>query len=98
MASAYYLYVDDLLIAQNGSVGDRADAPATDYRHKLASFSPANDSFDIVLQVANDAYAVGGMWEPVILGTYEQVYRFSRLLSAQSFFCFEVSLPYACSF
>ena len=82
MASAYRLYADGELIGGNGAFGDKANAPVSDYRPQLGHFTAETDSFDIILQVSNDAYAVGGMWEPVIFGTYEQASRFSGALSA----------------
>ena len=39
-ASAYRLYIDDGLIAQNGDLGDGADARASAYRPQLAAFTP----------------------------------------------------------
>ncbi len=71
MASAYCLYIDGKLIAANGSFGDRADARVSQYRPQYAEFMSDKDSFDIILQVTNDAYAVGGMWEPVMFGLAE---------------------------
>jgi hypothetical protein len=88
MASAYRLYVDDILIAQNGRFGDGTDAPVSDYRPQLPVFTPAGDSFDLVLQISNDAYAVGGMWEPVIFGTTAQVADFNKTLSSIGMFSF----------
>jgi signal transduction histidine kinase len=82
MASAYRLYADGELVGRNGAFGDKADAPVSDYRPQLSHFTAETDSFDIILQVSNDAYAVGGMWEPIVFGTYEQVSRFDSALSA----------------
>ncbi len=81
MASAYRLYVDEALVAQNGTFGDTAAAPAFAYRPQFTTFTPQTDSFDLVLQVSNDAYAVGGMWEPVIFGTAQQIVDFNDVLS-----------------
>ena len=81
MASVYRLYIDNKLVAQNGSFGDGANAPVSAYRPQLASFIPDQGSFDIILQVSNHAYAVGGMWEPIIFGRYEQVFAFDRTQS-----------------
>ncbi|MHB8074973.1 sensor histidine kinase [Desulfosporosinus fructosivorans] len=68
-------------MAQNGSFSDTEFAPASAYRTQLCGFTSESSSFDIVLQVENNAYGVGGMWEPVIFGTYEQVSLFNRLIS-----------------
>ena len=81
MASAYRLYMHGMIIAQNGYFGDDETAPSSAYRPQLAAFTPTRDSFDLVLQVSNDVYGLGGMWEPIIFGTYQQVTYFDRLLS-----------------
>ncbi len=97
MAGAYRLYAGNRLIAQNGSFGDSADAPAAAYRPQLASFVAESGSFDIILQVSNDAYAVGGMWEPIIFGTYERISAFDRVISSIGMFSFG-SLAVMCLF
>ncbi len=81
MASVYRLYMDDQLVAQNGSFGDTEFSPASSYSPQLAAFTPNTDNFDLVLQVENNAYGIGGMWEPIIFGTYEKVSVFDRLIS-----------------
>ena len=81
MATVYRLYIDDALIAQNGSFGDTASAPILGYRPLVAAFTSSGDSFDIILHIENHAYAMGGMYEPVIFGIYEQIESFDRLIS-----------------
>lgn len=74
-ASAYRLYVDDRLLAANGNFGDTADAPISGYRPRFAEFTCQTGDFDLVMQVSNHAYAVGGMWEPIRFGTLESMSR-----------------------
>jgi sensor histidine kinase YesM len=81
MGSVYRLYIDYSLVAQNGSFGDTESAPASAYRPQLAAFTPTKDSFDLILQVVNDTYAMGGMWEPIIFGTYKEVSVFDKMIS-----------------
>ncbi len=82
MATSYRLYIDDTLIAQSGSFGDSESAPASDYRPQLVSFTTKSDRFDVVLQVSNDFHGLGGMWQPIIFGTSQQVATFDRWLSS----------------
>ena len=96
-ASAYKLYIDDVLLAQNGAFGDSADASASAYRPQLAAFTPQSDSFNIILQISNDAYAVGGMWEPVIFGTYDQISSLHDALSDVGMFS-KGGLAFVCLF
>lgn len=81
MRNVFRLYVDGVLVAQNGSFGDESSAPASAYRPQLAAFTPITGSFDLVMLVGNDLYGTGGMLEPVMFGTYAQVAAFDRQLS-----------------
>jgi sensor histidine kinase YesM len=96
-ASAYRLYADDELIAENGTFGDTSDAPASEYRPQLGAFTAKADSFNIILQVSNHAYAGGGMWEPVLFGTYEQAAAFNAALSDVGMFSLG-GLAFVCLF
>lgn len=85
-ASAYRLYIDDLLVAQNGSIGDRSDAPVSAYRPQFSEFTPEKDSFDIILQVSNDAYAVGGMWDWIMFGPFEPMAKVNAAVKIVDYF------------
>lgn len=73
MGTAYRLYVNDKLIAYNGVVTSDAKSFKPDYRYRTASFTPQEKDFDIIVQVANFTYARGGIWEPLYLGTSQQI-------------------------
>lgn len=79
-SSAYRLYENEVLIAQNGSFGDDASAPMLAYQPQCVGFNPNSNSFDLIMQVSNYAYA-GGMYEPIIFGMYDQVAAFNSTLS-----------------
>lgn len=79
--NAYRLYVNNVLIAQNGRFGDDASAPASEYRPQLVSFIPDSSSFDLVMEVSGNFYGVGGMLEPIMFGTYTQITSYDRKLS-----------------
>ncbi|MEQ8176041.1 MAG: histidine kinase [Syntrophomonadaceae bacterium] len=74
-ASAYRFYIDDRLLAANGNFGDTADALISGYRPQFAEFTCQAGDFDLIMQVSNHAYAVGGMWEPIRFGTVESMSR-----------------------
>ena len=78
----YELYVDDILIAQNGRNGSQKDTKATFYEPQIATFTPKSESFEVVLQMKNDMLGVGGMWQPIIFGTSQQILTFDRQLSS----------------
>ncbi len=96
-ASAYRLYADEELLAQNGTFGDKANAPVSQYRPQVGAFTAEAETFNLILQISNNAYAAGGMWEPVIFGTYEQVTAFSSALSDVGMFSFG-GLAFICLF
>jgi hypothetical protein len=86
MASAYRLYIDNKLIASNGNFGDEANAAVSGYHPQLAEFNSENSNLDLVLQVSNNAYAVGGMWEPVVFGGYNSVAGIHNLVKFIGYF------------
>lgn len=81
MGGSYRLYVDEILIAKNGSFGDDETVAAGNYRPQHAEFISTSNSFDLVLQVSNDIYGIGGMWDSMIFGTKQQVEDYDKLLS-----------------
>ena len=97
MASAYRLYIDDKLVASNGNFGDNADAPASSYRPQFGVFSCEKNSFDIVLQISNNAYSVGGMWEPLLFGSEKSVTAINDLMKSAASFTLG-SLTFICLF
>jgi sensor histidine kinase YesM len=80
MATSYRLYIDNTLIAQNGNFRDSESAPASAYRPQLVTFTTKSDRFDIVLQVCNNFHGLGGMWQPILFGTGQQVTAYDRWL------------------
>lgn len=67
-STAYRLFVDDQLLAQNGQVSSSpADAQPYNQPRRI-TFRPVSDSFDILIQVSNFTYARGGLWYELYLG------------------------------
>lgn len=81
MTTVYRLYIDNALAVQNGSFGDNETAAVSAYPPRFTGFTPDDGNFDLILQIENNAYAFGGMRDPILFGTYEQVSDFDRLLS-----------------
>ncbi|MEN6391247.1 MAG: histidine kinase, partial [Syntrophomonas sp.] len=81
-ACAYRLYMDERLLAANGDFGDTADAPISGYRPQFAEFICEKGDFDLILQVSNHAYAVGGMWEPIRFGSIDAITRGNNAIKA----------------
>ena len=85
MAFDYCLYINDNLIAMNGNIdenmNDNKGIAASNHRPQEVEFTAISENFDLVLQVRNDIYGIGGMWDPIVFGTKQQVEDFDKLLS-----------------
>ena len=73
VGGGYRLYVKDTLAAQGGAFSDTEIASAGKHRPQLAYFTAPDSNFDIVLQVENHIYGLGGMWRPILFGTERQI-------------------------
>lgn len=71
--SAYTLYVDDVLVATNGTAAKTAAAEVGNLRPSKAVFTAPSDSFNIIIHVSNFNFAKGGIWSDVILGSAQSV-------------------------
>lgn len=75
-SSAFRLYVDEKLIAKNGSISSNASEEVGEYKPQTVYFSTPSDEFDIIIQVSNHQYARGGFWEPIHIGSQSQITSF----------------------
>ena len=69
VSTAYKLYIDGELLSTNGKVSVDENDFIPEYAPEVVTFKPIADEFDIILQVSNYAYARGGMWYPLYMGT-----------------------------
>ncbi|EIC20109.1 putative signal transduction protein with a C-terminal ATPase domain [Thiorhodovibrio frisius] len=67
-SSAYRLFVDDLLVAANGTPGTSVEEEQGQYRPLVAVFSVPDARFELLIQVSNHHYARGGFWADIFLG------------------------------
>lgn len=75
-SSAYRLYVDDKLVAQNGNISSTASEEVGEYKPQTVYFSAPSNEFDIIIQVSNHQYARGGFWCPIYIGSQSQITEF----------------------
>jgi methyl-accepting chemotaxis protein len=91
-ATAYRIYVNDKLIASNGTVSDNPDTAAAAHRPMTAFFSaePADDGniseFEIIAHVSNYSHRKGGLWESIRLGYYSDISSLRDLYLGLEFF------------
>ncbi len=73
-STAFDLYVDDVLLAQNGKVSrDKEGGAEVAYHPDSVRFIPRSVEFVITVHISNYVYARGGMWDAPTLGTREQI-------------------------
>ena len=75
--SAYRLWIDGRLMAQNGEVGtDRATSRA-EYLPAVVRFHPppGQDEVELVIQVSNYDFRLGGLWNSPLLGPEQRLER-----------------------
>ncbi|MGD9676923.1 MAG: sensor histidine kinase [Vulcanibacillus sp.] len=75
-SSAYRLYVDEKLVAQNGNISSTASEEVGEYKPQTVYFSAPSNEFDIIIQVSNHQYARGGFWSPMHMGSQSLITEF----------------------
>jgi diguanylate cyclase (GGDEF)-like protein len=75
MATSYRLFVNGQEVAFNGKPGVNRDTTLPQWRPRVATFTIDSPSIEILVHVANFSHIKGGMWEPISLGTAEQILR-----------------------
>ena len=73
--TAYRLWIDGRPAAENGLVGPSPEHFSPQYLPAIARFEAPAGPLEIVVQVANFAHRVGGMWNSPLLGTEEALDR-----------------------
>jgi len=68
-SSAYKLYVDDVLIGENGAVSDEQSYSMPEFDPAIYHYKTKRDYIDIVVQVSNFSHDKGGFWEPLYIGS-----------------------------
>lgn len=72
-STAYRLYIDDILMAENGKVSTAEEGSVPGYRPNSIQFIPLSEEFVITVHISNYVFARGGLWDAPILGTEEQI-------------------------
>ena len=75
MSNAYKLWIDDKLVATNGTVGSFQKANEPEYRSQVVTFVPTSHQVQLVVQVSNFYHYKGGIWHPIKMGEYASIQR-----------------------
>lgn len=77
--SAYKLWVNGKVVAENGVVGKDAEACLPQWRPQVVSFQGNTDTLSIVMQIANFHHSKGGCKEDIYLGESNMMLAKSKL-------------------
>jgi len=84
--TSYTLTVDGVRIASNGYVGNSSETSIPEYSHRLVYFTPRDKEINIVLHVSNFIHPFGGAFNPIFIGTTEQIMESYNIELAASMF------------
>ena len=84
--TSYTLTVDGVRIASNGYVGNSTETSVPEYSNRLVYFTPRDKEINIVLHVSNFIQPYGGLFNPIYIGTTEQVVQSYNIGLAVSMF------------
>ncbi|MBN1533785.1 MAG: response regulator, partial [Spirochaetes bacterium] len=73
MATAYRFYVNDTLVAWNGTVGATEEESRPQLLPKVAELVLPGDTVELILQVSNFHHRLGGPWFPILMGDEDQI-------------------------
>jgi len=73
IATAYKLWVNGELAAENGRVGDSRPGMTPRNVARIVTIRPSSEQLDLVIQVSNFVQRKGGLWKSIKLGTNEQI-------------------------
>ena len=72
-SSAYRIFINDKLIASNGTVSGTSAGEIGDYRPQLVFFNTPAEEFDITVQISNHRHSKGGFWNRILIGTADNI-------------------------
>ena len=85
-STAYDLYIDGALLAENGVVSIDKEHSVVEYHPDSVKFTPRSSEFVITVYISNYVYARGGLWDAPTLGTQEQIARMDRFVLERDLF------------
>lgn len=87
MYTAFRMYIDSILVAENGDVGPLPSGHTPQFLPKIASFRTSRSGeIDVIIQVSNFSDRKGGIWEVPLIGTTDEIVSGHSLALALEFF------------
>ncbi|MDD4518993.1 MAG: GGDEF domain-containing protein [Limnochordia bacterium] len=75
MGTAYKMWINGELIAENGVVADRKANMVPEYAPLTVHFVSLGETTEILVQISNFHHRRGGMWQPITLGNCATITR-----------------------
>lgn len=75
-ATSCEVFIDGTSMFKSGVAAKTKDETKPSYKPAIISFTPKNSIVEIVLQIANFHHKKGGQWEPLILGTEQNIRKY----------------------
>ncbi|HQO73062.1 MAG TPA: histidine kinase, partial [Sedimentibacter sp.] len=85
MSSSYRFFVNGKEISHNGVVGKSIEEETPQWKPLIKTLNTDSGQLDIVIHVSNFHHVKGGIWESIILGTEEAIYKHRELNLLLSF-------------
>jgi adenylate cyclase len=73
VSNAYRFYINNELVASNGTVGSSEESSKPQYAPRVVTFIPDTTEITLTMQISNFDHCKGGFWLPVELGEVQQV-------------------------
>lgn len=80
IGTSYRLYINKNLLCTAGNFALNKEAETPDYSPQTEYFESTSDSIELLLEVSNYQYRVGGIWSDIEIGTEAQIKQKSNLL------------------
>ncbi|MDT8861169.1 sensor histidine kinase [Alkalihalobacillus sp. MEB130] len=86
--TAYAVYIDGELKVEVGSVGDSKETSKPKYSPNSIFFTPAEKTFDIIIQASNFHHTKGGLSGDILIGNAEALTLYTQKRVANNLFLF----------
>ena len=90
IATSHKLWINGRFISQNGIVGTSKEESMARYYKKVIQLHPIQGQIELVLQVSNFMYRKGGVWQPILLGNYDNIVNAHEMSTAVDIIIFSI--------
>lgn len=91
-STAYEFDVNETTIASSGKIGRDESTTTPEYRPQLCLLNDTSQVLDLVVRVANFHHFKGGLLQPVLIGSYDELLSYDRTMSRYGGFLYGLLL------